>query len=136
MNPITSLHVTPDPENSSGIRIHKPRSAWWRTAGTTLSLAVLALCITKASAGINWTDADLGGPTSAGYTVTNSNGTLDIFGGGADIWGGTSQCHYYYAWASGTNWDVTMQVQNLAVVDTTWTKCELMVDWANTTTGP
>ena len=136
MNPTTSSRITICPDNQSGIGIHKRRPAWGRAACAALSLVVWALGAASANAGINWTDTDLGGPTSPGYSVTNSNGTLDIFGGGADIWGGTSQCHYYYAWASGTNWDVTMQVQNLATVDATWTKCELMVDWANTATGP
>jgi hypothetical protein len=84
----------------------------------------------------NWIDADLGGPTYAGYTQTNNDGSLDIFGGGSDIWNNTSQCHYRYVWASGTNWDIVMQVKAFAGVDATWSKVELMVDWANPATGP
>ncbi len=98
----------------------------------------MALCATAAKAGVYWTDTDLGGPAFAGYTVTNGDGSLDVFGGGSDIWNSTSQCHYYYAWASGTNWDITVQVKNMVANggDATWTKCELMVDWADTVNGP
>ena len=136
MKPITSLGATRCPENSSGPGNFKPQPQRWRAACASLALAGLALCATSARAGINWTDTDLGGPTSAGYTVTNNDGTMDVFGGGSDIWNNTSQCHYYYAWASGTTWDITVQVKNMTAVDTTWTKCELMVDWADPTAGP
>lgn len=97
---------------------------------------MLALWTPSASAQLNWIDTDLGGPVGAGYTVTNGDGTLDIFGGGSDIWNTTSQCHYRYAWASGTTWDMTMQVKNFVGVDATWSKVELMVDWADPTVGP
>jgi len=135
MKPITSSRLTWLPEKKFGSEKLKPRPQWWRAAGASLALAGLALCATSARAQ-NWIDTDLGGPAAAGYTVTNIDGSLDIFGGGSDIWNTTSQCHYRYAWASGTTWDVTMQVTNLIGVDATWTKVELMVDWANPTVGP
>ena len=112
-----------------------PAASWWRRACTSLSLAALTLVGVNASAQ-NWIDTDLGGPTYAGYTQTNNDGSLDVFGGGSDIWNTTSGCHYRYAWASGTNWDMVIQVKNFAGVDPTWSKVVLMVDWANTTTGP
>src|ERR1022692_3966 len=108
----------------------------WRATCAWLSLCVLALWATNASAQINWIDTDLGGPHTPGYTQTNLDGSYDIFGGGSDIWNNTSQCHYRYAWASGTTWDMTIQVANMIGVDATWTKCELMVNWADTTVGP
>src|ERR1022692_4880620 len=108
----------------------------WRATCAWLSLCVLALWATNASAQINWIDTDLGGPHTPGYTQTNLDGSYDIFGGGSDIWNNTSLCHYRYAWASGTTWDMTIQVTNMIGVDATWTKCELMVNWADTTVGP
>jgi hypothetical protein len=137
MKPAASSDFTRRPERISGPENLKHRPQWWRAACASLSLAVLALCCaTSARAQINWIDTDLGGPVAAGYTITNNDGTLEILGGGGDIWNNTSQCHYRYAWASGTTWDVTMQVQNFQGVDTTWSKVELMVDWADTKLGP
>ena len=79
---------------------------------------------------------DLSGPlTSPGYAVTNGDGSISISGGGDDIWNNTSHCNYYYAWAEGTNWTVTVEVENFTGPDQ-WSKCELMVDYANTVTGP
>ena len=136
MKPATSLGLNRCPEQSSGSGTLKFRPLWWRAACATL--AALALCATAAKAGVYWADADLGGPTFAGYTVTNGDSSLDVFGGGSDIWNSTSQCHYYYAWASGTTWDITVQVRNMVANggDGTWTKCELMVDWADLAAGP
>jgi hypothetical protein len=135
MKTSTSLRLTRCPENTSGPGNLKPWPQRWRIACASLALAGLALCATSARAQ-NWIDTDLGGPAAAGYTVTNLDGTMDIFGGGSDIWGNTSQCHYRYAWASGTTWDMTIQVTNLIGVDATWTKVELMVDWADPAAGP
>ncbi len=135
MKPATSLGLNQCPGQSSGSGTLKFRPLW---RAACASLAALALCATAAKAGVYWTDTDLGGPIAAGYTVTNGDGSLDIFGGGSDIWNATSGCHYYYAWASGTNWDITVQVRNMVANggDATWTKCELMVDWADTVAGP
>ena len=82
-----------------------------------------------------WISADVGGPTYVGSVITNANGTLDILGGGSDIWGGSSQFHYYYAWASGQQWDVSAQIVGFSGPDT-WSKVELMVSQSNPTTGP
>ncbi len=128
--------LTRCPEKTGGIGNLKPRSQWWRRACASLSLTVLTFCAINASAQQNWLNADLGGPVGAGYAVTNGDGTLDIFGGGSDIWNTTSQCHYYYSWASGTTWDTTVQVKNFVGVDGTWSKIELMVDWADPKVGP
>jgi len=126
------------PQKSSAPEKLTSPPPWWRSACASLSLAALTLAGISASAQ-NWIDADIDGPVQAGYTQTNADGTLDVFGGGSDIWNGTSQFHYRYAWASGTNWDAIVQVdnlQNLNGADATWTKCELMVDDANPLTGP
>ncbi len=82
-----------------------------------------------------WLSADVGGPTYAGSVVTNGDGTLDVTGGGDDIWNATSRFHYYYAWASGTNWDITVQVKNFTGPDT-WSKVELLVSPADPNAGP
>lgn len=82
-----------------------------------------------------WLSADISGPTHAGSVITNGDGTLDILGGGDDIWGNTSHFHYYYAWASGTNWDITVQVKGLSGPDY-WTKAELLVSPADPNVGP
>jgi hypothetical protein len=96
---------------------------------------VWALWATSANAQINWISADVGNPTLKGSVTDNGNGTFTIIGGGDDIWGNTSDFHFYYAWASGTTWDAVVQVQSFAGPDT-WSKVELMVDWADPTKGP
>lgn len=121
-------------KNSVPEKLTSPPSRW-RSACASLSLAALTLVAVSATAQINWIDTDLGGPKTAGYTTDHGDGTFDIFGGGSDIWGNTSQCHYRYAWAYGTSWSITMQVQNFTG-DDTWSKCELMVDWADPAKGP
>ena len=82
-----------------------------------------------------WISADVGGPAYAGSVVTNGDGTLNILGGGNDIWNNSSQFHYYYAWASGTNWDITVQVKNFTGPDW-WSKVELLVSPADPNVGP
>jgi hypothetical protein len=82
-----------------------------------------------------WLSADVGGPTYAGSVVTNGDGTLDVTGGGDDIWNATSRFHYYYSWASGTNWDITVQVKNFTGPDS-WSKVELLVSPADPNVGP
>ena len=82
-----------------------------------------------------WLSTDVGGPAHAGSVTDNGNGTLDIFGGGDDIWNATSRFHYYYAWASGTNWDITIQIKGLSGPDY-WTKAELLVSPSDPSVGP
>ena len=134
MKPSTSTERVGCPEHASDPGNHKSRTPWWRTACAALAIAGLTLCATTASAQ-NWIDTDLGGPTLAGSTTTNNDGTLTIVGGGNDIWNGTSQCHYRYAWASGSTWDIICQVQSFTGPDA-WSKVELMVDNANPAAGP
>ncbi|HEY4414493.1 MAG TPA: PA14 domain-containing protein [Verrucomicrobiae bacterium] len=122
------------PENASGLGL-KFRSQWRRSIYSLFSLTILALCSISATAQQNWIDADLGGPAQAGSVVTNGDSTLTITGGGDDIWNGTSRCNYYYAWASGTTWDIVCQVQSFAGPDT-WSKVELMIDKADPKIGP
>ena len=98
-------------------------------------LGVLALCATTANAQIQWLDADVGGPTFKGSSVLNGDGSYTIQGGGSDIWNTSSQFHYLYAWASGTNWDISAQLVSFTGPDT-WSKVELLVDQANTSVGP
>jgi PA14 domain len=97
-------------------------------------LGVLALCATTANAQIQWLDADVGNPTFKGSSVNNS-GVYTIQGGGSDIWGTASQFHYLYAWASGTNWEISAQFQSFEGPDQ-WSKVEFMVDLADTKVGP
>ena len=134
MKPATSSGLTRCPEKTSGAGNLKPRSQRWRAACASLALAGLTLCATSASAQ-NWIEANLGTTTLFGSVVTNGDGSLTIVGGGDDIWGTTSSCKYYYAWASGTNWNVTCQVQSFSGPDA-WSKVELMVDNADTSAGP
>jgi len=96
---------------------------------------MLALCVTTANAQIQWLSADVGTPTFKGSAVLNGDGTWTIQGGGDDIWNDSSDFHYLYAWASGTNWDVSAQFVSFTGPDT-WSKVELLVDWADTTIGP
>jgi hypothetical protein len=96
---------------------------------------MLALCVTTANAQIQWISADVGTPTFKGSAVLNGDGTWTIQGGGDDIWNDSSDFHYLYAWAAGTNWDVSAQFQSFTGPDT-WSKVELLVDWADTTIGP
>ena len=134
MKPATSLGLNRCPEQSSGSGTLKFRPLWWRAA--CASLAALALGATAARAGVNWIDQDLSGPLNApGSAVTNGDGSITIQGGGDDIWNATTHCNYYYAWAAGTNWTITVNVENFYGPNT-WSKCELMVDKADTVAGP
>ncbi len=89
----------------------------------------------KAQAQINWISADVGNPTLKGSVTDNGDGTFTVVGGGDDIWNNTSNFHYYYAWASGSTWDTTVQVQNFFGPDY-WSKVELLVSWSDPNTGP
>lgn len=113
-----------------GTRSHK-----WRLAAASALLGVLGLWATNASAQINWISADAGNPTLKGSVTDNHDGTFSIVGGGDDIWNNSSNFHFYYAWASGTTWDLVVQVQSFAGPDY-WSKVELMVCASDPTTGP
>ena len=78
---------------------------------------------------------DLGGPGLAGSAVNNGGGQLTIVGGGADIWGNSDQCFYYWAWASGQQWAAVVEITDLQGPDN-WTKAELMVRWSDPNAGP
>jgi hypothetical protein len=87
------------------------------------------------NAQIQWLDADVGGPTFKGSSVNNGGGTYTIAGGGNDIWNTSSQFHYLYAYAAGTNWEITAQFQSFWGPDA-WSKIELLVDQADISVGP
>jgi hypothetical protein len=100
-----------------------------------LLLIVLSASSTRAQ-GISWIDQDLSGPLNApGSAVTNGDGSITIQGGGDDIWNATSHCNYYYAWATGTNWTITVDVESFYGPNT-WSKVELLVDNADLIAGP
>ena len=88
----------------------KARPQKWRVACATLWLGMLALCASTAYAQLQWLDTDLGGPTLPGSATPNGPGSYTIVGGGADIWGTADQCHFLYAWGSGTTWDAIVEV--------------------------
>jgi len=96
----------------------------------------LAFCAASANAQINWLNADVGNNvTYPGSVTTNGDGSLEILGGGDDIWNNSSDFHFYYAWASGTTWDASIQVENFTGPDF-WSKVELMVCASDPTVGP
>jgi len=82
-----------------------------------------------------WFSTDVGAPNFKGSVITNADGTLDMLGGGSDIWGTAAQFHYYYAWAYGPQWDISAQVKAFTGPDT-WSKVELMVAQSVATAGP
>ena len=90
-----------------------------------LGLAAVML-LTAGTASAQWTGTDIGTPTLVGSAVVNPDGTTLITGGGADIWGNSDQCYYYYKSQSGQFWSAVVRVQDLQGPDN-WTKCELMV---------
>ena len=99
-------------------------------------MALLCVLVTSASAQV-FTGMDLGNPTHHGSVVTNADGSLSINGGGNDIWNATSDCYYYYTWASGQNWSAGFKVdKDIVGGDPTWAKCDLMVTASDQTAGP
>ena len=96
---------------------------------------MLALCASTAYAQLQWLDTDLGGPTLPGSATPNGPGSYTIVGGGADIWGTADQCHFLYAWGSGTTWDAIVEVTAFTGPDS-WSKCELMVRASDPMVGP
>ena len=101
----------------------------------SLRLAVvLVVCAASAKAQF-FTGVDLGGPTYPGSVLTNGDGSLTVSGGGGDIWGNSDQCYYFYSWASGSQWEATVQLASLSGPDW-WTKAELMVRWSDPVLGP
>ncbi len=94
---------------------------------TSLKLLTLSLLLAAGAAGAQtFTGADLGTPTLKGSVVTNSDGTITITGGGADLWGTADAGYYFYTSVTGQDWDAVVHVLNLTGPDN-WTKCELMV---------
>ncbi len=87
------------------------------------------------AAGPIFVDQDVGTPTLHGSVTQNADGTTTIVGGGNDIWNTSDNFHYYYTWASGSNWDAYVHVRNLVGPDQ-WSKCELMVRASSTVVGP
>lgn len=57
-----------------------------------------------------WQTADVGGAKKGGLSV-GSNGSFDLFGGGADIWGANDQFRYLYRTAPG-DLDITVRVRS------------------------
>jgi len=110
-------------------------SRQWRASCATIGVVAAALCATNAPAQINWISADVGNPTLKGSVVNNSDGSLSIIGGGDDIWGTTSDFHFYYAWAYGYNWQVTVEVDSFAGPNW-WSKLELMALMSDPNAGP
>lgn len=97
--------------------------------------ALLLLAAASASAAVPYFGTDLGNPNLKGSFVDNGDGTLNIIGGGSDIWGTSDTGYYYYTWATGQNWDAKVQVTTIGGPDA-WTKCEFMVRQADPANGP
>ncbi len=112
----------------------------WRLACAAIGTATLALCASVSAATVPapWVDVDLGGPAAAGSAVTNSDGTVTISGNGADIWGDTDQCTYYYTWATSSQWALGIKVDAdiSGGTSTTWAKCEVMCRESDPVLGP
>src|SRR5256885_3772016 len=83
----------------------------------------------------SFTGIDLGGPGQAGSIVTNGDGSLTVSGGGGDIWNSADQFYFFYAWATGQQWEAKVQITDLQGPDN-WSKGELMVRWSDPATGP
>jgi hypothetical protein len=83
-------------------------------------------------------DIDLNSPAAAGSVVTNSDGSYTVTGNGADIWGDTDQCNYYYTWTAASQWAMAIKVDSEMTGGTgsTWSKCEVMCREASPTLGP
>lgn len=82
-----------------------------------------------------FTGADVGTPALPGSVTGTPPGVQTITGGGSDIWGTTDNFYYYYATVSAQEWDAVVRVQDLQGPDT-WTKCELMVRWPDSSGTP
>ncbi len=106
-----------------------------RAKRALLSVGLLAFSSMAATAQLNWISADVGTPAFKGSVTDNGNGTFTMQGGGNDIWGNASNFHFYYAWASGQQWDTSVQIQSFSGPDT-WSKVELMVSWSDPILGP
>jgi len=104
--------------------------------GVSSSVLLLAFASTN-PAQAQWTGADVGTPTHHGSVVTNADGSLNINGGGDDIWNAKSDYYYYYTWANSPSWNAQFKVdKDIVGGDASWAKCELLVDVADPAAGP